>query len=249
MGRWHSFVLRAHETCHTRVLNTDACKIFVIHKQSATALERRRSLCLALAEFTKPMLNLTSRVNCALLPSLLAKSKTYTSIGAPSTTFNRSFEACWVSPHGVIVFRWLFCCTLMQRIFRPICQRVSYQACRNYTATGGGGGKGGRTFVSEQEVQEAIQQLDWETMAREAEWDWSRNWYEDEGFGEGWLPNEWDDDWMQELQEMGKVPGGVAYLCSRVHVHAHGTLCLCARSKRERERERERLKKMKDPKK
>jgi hypothetical protein len=96
----------------------------------------------------------------------------------------------------------------MQRIFRPICQRVSYQACRNYTATGGGGGKGGRTFVSEQEVQEAIQQLDWETMAREAEWDWSRNWYEDEGFGEGWLPNEWDDDWMQELQEMGKVPGG-----------------------------------------
>eukprot|EP00992_Anisonema_acinus_P014136 TRINITY_DN9119_c0_g1_i1.p1 TRINITY_DN9119_c0_g1~~TRINITY_DN9119_c0_g1_i1.p1 ORF type:complete len:170 (-),score=36.85 TRINITY_DN9119_c0_g1_i1:140-649(-) len=56
-----------------------------------------------------------------------------------------------------------------------------------------------------------LKELDWQAKAREAlaEWNWRLH-EEDEGFGEGFLPNEWEDgendDWVNDLKKKGDLP-------------------------------------------
>jgi hypothetical protein len=97
----------------------------------------------------------------------------------------------------------------MQRAFRVVL-RPSALLCRGMAVAGGSK----RPPPPQPPIQppvESAKDLKWDAMAREASAHWAGSLTEDEGFGEGWLPNEWDEDdedWMKTQQKGGKIPGG-----------------------------------------
>eukprot|EP00668_Euglena_longa_P011205 GGOE01013588.1.p1 GENE.GGOE01013588.1~~GGOE01013588.1.p1 ORF type:complete len:189 (-),score=30.07 GGOE01013588.1:173-718(-) len=96
----------------------------------------------------------------------------------------------------------------MRRAFAFSCQRAASRI--RHSSQKSEDDKKGST-KPEGEMQSSLKNLEWEAMARDSAKDWINAWHEDEGFEEGWLPNEWDeadDEWHSSLESGGKIPGG-----------------------------------------